>query len=206
MVLRLLRLTERDGRRCASLVLLIGTVFGVGLTRLLQGGLNLSAVQSLQVLVVAMLYLVGPLVVALIAFTRLTPLWLRRARGGAVENEWLTLASGLLLGPLLLVDALIGAVLGGVLAGPRGGVELRLTQAIGMIQPQDLLSASIRTALYLMAAALLCLWEARRRPLDRAGAEDLIASLIAREIALLVGLKLVWTLAVNPIALPTLPV
>jgi hypothetical protein len=93
-----------------------------------------------------------------------------------------------------------------VLAGPRGGVELRLAQAIGVIQPQDLLSALIRTAIYLAAAALLCLWEARRLPLDRAGAEDLIASLIARQIALLVGLKLAWTLAVNPIALPTLPV
>jgi hypothetical protein len=206
MLLRLLRLAERDGRRCSALVLLIGTVFGVGLTRLLQGGLNLSAAQSLRVLVVAMLYLVGPLVVALIAFTRLTPLWLRRAREGGAVAGWLTLGPALLVGPLLLIHGLIGAVVGGVLAGPRGGVELRLAQAIGVIQPQDLLSALIRTAIYLAAAALLCLWEARRLPLDRAGAEDLIASLIARQIALLVGLKLAWTLAVNPIALPTLPV
>jgi hypothetical protein len=32
-----------------------------------------------------------------------------------------------------------------------------------------------------------------------------MASLIAREIGLMVGLKLIWTLVVNPIALPTLP-
>jgi hypothetical protein len=206
MLLRLLRMAERDGRRCATLVLLIGTVFGVGMTRLLQGGLNLSSAQSLRVLVVAMLYLVGPLVVALIAFTRLTPLWLRRAREGGAMAGWLTLGPALLVGPPLLIHGLIGAVLGGVLTGARGGVEWRLTQAIGVIPPGDLLSALARTALYLVAAALLCLWEARRVPLDRAGAEDLIASLIAREIALLVGLKLAWTLAVNPITLPTLPV
>jgi uncharacterized membrane protein YeiH len=109
------------------------------------------------------------------------------------------------VGPLLLVHGLLGAVLGGVLTGAGGGIEWRLTEAIAAIPPLDLLSALIRTALYLSAAALLCLWEARRLPLDRARAEDLIASLIAREIALLVGLKLLWTLAVNPIALPTLP-
>jgi len=206
MLLRLLRMAERDGRRCATLVLLIGTVFGVGLTRMLQGGFNLSASQSLQVLVVAMLYLVGPLVVALIAFTRLTPLWLRRARTGGAEAGWLTLGPALLVGPLLLIHGLLGAVAGGVLASVQGGLELRLAQAIGAILPLDLLSALLRTALYLAAAALLCLWEARRPPLDRAGAEDLIASLLARQIALLVGLKLVWTLAVHPIALPTLPV
>jgi hypothetical protein len=202
---RLVGMAERDGRRCAPLVLLIGTVFGVGLTRLLQGGLNLSAVQSLRVLVVAMLYLVGPLVVALIVFTRLTPLWLRRARGGGAAAGWLTVGPALLVGPLLLVHGLLGAVLGGVLTGAGGGIEWRLTEAIAAIPPLDLLSALIRTALYLSAAALLCLWEARRLPLNRARAEDLIASLIAREIALLVGLKLLWTLAVNPIALPTLP-
>jgi hypothetical protein len=206
MLLRLLRMAERDGRRCATLVLLIGTVFGVGLTRMLQGGFNLSASQSLQVLVVAMLYLVGPLVVSLIAFTRLTPLWLRRARAGGAEAAWLTLGPALLVGPLLLIHGLLGAVAGGVLASAQGGLEPRLAQAIGAILPLDLLSASLRTALYLAAAALLCLWEARRPPLDRAGAEDLIASLLARQIALLVGLKLVWTLAVHPIALPTLPV
>jgi hypothetical protein len=203
---RLAGMAERDGRRCAPLVLLIGAVFGVGLTRLLQGGLNLSAVQSLRLLVVAMLYLVGPLVVALIVFTRLTPLWLRRARGGGASAGWLTLGPAFLVGPPLLVHGLMGAVLGGVLTGAGGGIEVRLTEAIGAISPLALLSALIRTALYLGASALLCLWEARRLTLDRAGAEDLIASLIAREIALLVGLKLVWTLAVNPITLPSLHV
>ncbi|MFN9645995.1 MAG: hypothetical protein ACK6BG_12965 [Cyanobacteriota bacterium] len=202
---RLVGMAERDGRRCAPLVLLIGTVLGVGLTRLLQGGLNLSAAQSLRVLVVAMLYLAGPLVVALIAFTRLTPLWLRRARGGGTEAAWLTLGPALLVGPLLLVHGLMGAVLGGVLTGVGGGIEGRLAEAIGAIPPLELIAALIRTALYLSAAGLLCLWEARRLPLNRARAEDLIASLIAREIAMLVGLKLLWTLAVSPIALPTLP-
>lgn len=206
MLLRLLRMAERDGSRCAALVLLIGMVFGVGLTRLLQEGLNLSAAQSLRVLVVAMLHLVGPLVVALIAFTRLTPLWLRRARGGGAQAGWLTLAPALMVGPVLMVHALTGSLVGGVLASARGGLELRLAQAINAIAPLDVLSALLRTGLYLAAAALLCLWEARGIPLDRAGAEDLIASLIAREIALLVGLKLVWTLAVNPIALPTLSI
>jgi hypothetical protein len=206
MLLRLLRMAERDGSRCAALVLLIGAVFGVGLVRLLQEGLNLSASQSLRLLVVAMLHLVGPLVVALIAFTRLTPLWLRRARGGGPQAGWLALGPALLVGPVLLLHALMGSVVGGVLASGRGGVELRLAQAIGAIGPLDLLSALLRTALYLAAAALLCLWEARGLPLDRAGAEDLIASLIAREIALLVALKLVWTLAVNPMPVPTLPV
>jgi hypothetical protein len=197
-------MTERDGHRCAALVLLIGVAFGVGLIRLLQEGLNLSAQQSLRVLVLAMLHLVGPLVVALIAFTRLTPLWLRRARAGGRRASWLTFAPALLVGPLLLIHGLMGALVGGVLAGLRGGVELRIAQAIGAIQPLDLASAALRTALYLGAAALLCLWEAQRLPLDRAGAEDLIASLIAREIALMVGLKVVWTLVMDPITLPTL--
>lgn len=205
MLLRLLRMAERDGSRCAGLVLLIGAVFGVGLNRLLQEGLHLSSQLSLRVLVLAMLHLVGPLVVALIAFTRLTPLWLRRARGGGGEARWLTLGPAVLVGPVLLIHALMGALVGGVFATMRGGLELRLAQAVGAIAPTDLASALLRTALYLGAAALLCLWEAKRLPLSRAGAEDLIASLIAREIALMVGLKLLWTLAVNPVALSTLP-
>jgi hypothetical protein len=206
MLMRLLRMAERDGSRCAGLVLLIGAVFGVGLIRLLQEGLQLSSPQSLRVLVLAMLHLVGPLVVGLIAFTRLTPLWLRRARGGgAARGAWLTLGPALLVGPLLLIHALMGALVGGLLAGVRGGLELRLSQAVGAIVPMDLASALLRTALYLGAAALLCVWEAQRPSLNEAVAEELMASLIAREIGLMVGLKLIWTLVVNPIALPTLP-
>lgn len=205
MLLRLLRMVERDGIRCAGLVLVIGAVFGIGLVRLLEQGLQLSSQQSLRVLVLAMLHLVGPLVVALIAFTRLTPQWLRRGRGGGREGGWLTLVPAFLVGPLLLIHALMGALAGGALASAQGGLEMGLAQAIGAITPLDLLSALLRTALYLAAAALLCLWEVQRRFLNQAGAEDLIASLIAREIALMVGLKLIWTLAVNPLTLPTLP-
>jgi hypothetical protein len=204
MLVPLLRMTERDGYRCAALVLLLGAVFGVGLMRLLQEGLNLSALQALRILVVAMLHLVGPLVVSLIAFTRLTPLWLRRARSGGREAGWLTFGPALLVGPLLLIHGLMGALVGGVLAGLRGGVELRTAQAVGAILPMELVSASLRTALYLGGAALLCVWEAQRLPLDRAGAEDMIASLIAREIALMVGLKVVWTFAVDPLTVPSL--
>ena len=205
MVLGLLRMAERDGTRCAGLVLLMGAVFGVGLIRLLQEGLGLSSQQALRVLVVAMLHLVGPLVVALIAFTRLTPLWLRRSREGGARAGWLTLGPALVVGPLLLIHALMGGLVGGVMANAQGGLEFRLAYAVRSIVPTDLLSALLRTALYLAAAALLCLWEARSRPLNQAGAEDLIASLIAREIALMVGLKLIWTLAVAPVSLPSLP-
>jgi hypothetical protein len=205
MFLRLLRLAESDGSRCAGLVLLVGAVFGVGLIRLLQEGLQLSSQQSLRVLVLAMLHLVGPLVVSLIAFTRLTPLWLRRSRQGGGGGGWLTLGPALLVGPLLLIDALVGGLVGGVLANGQGGLEQRLAQGIGSIVPMDLASALLRTALYLAAAALLCLWEARKRAPNQAGAEDLIATLIAREIALMVGLKLLWILAVNPLTLPSLP-
>jgi hypothetical protein len=205
MLLRLLRMAERDGTRCAALVLLLGAVFGVGLIRLLQEGLNLSSPQSLRVLVVAMLHLVGPLVVALIAFTRLTPLWLRRARNGGARVGWFALGPALLVGPFLLIHALVGGLVGGVLANTQGGLEQRLGHAVGAIVPMDLFSALLRTALYLAAGALLCLWEARRRSLSQDRAEDLIASLIARQIALMVGLKLVWTLAVAPVSLPTQP-
>ena len=205
MLLRLLRMAERDGASCAGLVLLIGAVFAVGLVRLLQEGLQLSSQQSMRVLVLAMLHLVGPLVVALIAFTRLTPQWLRRARGGGPYGGFLTLGPAVLVGPLLLIHALMGALAGGALASAQGGVELGLAHAVGAIVPMDLLSALLRTALYLAAAALLCFWQGQRRPRNQAGAEDLIASLIAREIALMVGLKLISTLAVHPINLPTLP-
>lgn len=205
MLLGLLRMAERDGIRCAALVLLLGAVFGVGLIRLLQEGLNLSSAQSLRVLVVAMLHLVGPLVVALIAFTRLTTLWLRRAREGGAQAGWLTLGPAFLVGPLLLIHALVGGLVGGVLGNTQGGLGLRVAHAVGAIVPMDLLSALLRTALYLAAAALLCLWEAQRRPLNQAGAEDLVASLIARQIALMVGLKLLWTLTVAPVSLPALP-
>lgn len=198
-------MAERDGNRCAGLVLLMGAVFGVGLIRLLQEGLGLSSQQALRVLVVAMLHLVGPLVVALIAFTRLTPLWLRRAREGGASAGWLTLGPAFLVAPLLLVHALVGGLVGGVLANTQGGLEFRLGHALGAIVPMDLVSALLRTGLYLAAAALLCLWEAQRRLRSQACAEDLVASLIARQIALMVGLKLLWTLAVAPVSLPTLP-
>lgn len=204
MLLRLLRMAERDGASCAGLVLLLGAVFAVGLVRLLQEGLQLSPQQSLRLLVLAMLHLVGPLVVALIAFTRLTPQWLRRGREGGRHGAWLALGPAVLVGPLLLIHALMGALAGGALASGQGGVELGLAQAVGAIVPLDLLSALLRTALYLAAAALLCLWEGQRRPSTPPAADVLIGNLIAREIALMVGLKLIWTLAVSPLTLPSL--
>ena len=197
MLLRMLRMAERDRASCAGLVLLIGAVFAVGLVRLLQEGFQLSPQQSLRLLVLAMLHLVGPMVVALIAFTRLTPQWLRRGRGGGPYGGLLTLGPAFLVGPLLLIHALMGALAAWALASAQGGVELGLAHAVGAIVPMDLFTALLRTALYLAAAALLCLWEGQRRPQNPAAADALIGSLIAREIALMVGLKLIWTLAVN---------
>lgn len=204
MLMRLLRMAERDGSRCAGLVILTSTVFGVGLIRLLRQGLHLAPQQSMQVLVVATLHLVGPMVVSLIAFTRLTPLWLRRGREGGARVGWLTLGPAILVGPLLLIHALCAALVGGLLGGPGVELDPSLPRLIGAIGPLDVLAALARTALYLAGAALLCLWEARSHPLGPAAAEDLIASLIAREIALMVALKLIWTLAIDPVSLPTI--
>jgi hypothetical protein len=155
MLLRMLRMAERDRASCAGLVLLIGAVFAVGLVRLLQEGFQLSPQQFLRLLVLAMLHLVGPMVVALIAFTRLTPQWLRRGRGGGRHGGWFALGPAFLVGPLLWIYALMGALVAGALASAQGGVELGLAHAVGAIVPMDLFSALLRTALYLASAALL---------------------------------------------------
>jgi hypothetical protein len=77
---RWLEATEVDGQRCAGLVILTGLVLGVGLVELLTGPGGQTSRFSLQLVVLVVLQLAGPLIVALLAIIRLSPLWLERSQ------------------------------------------------------------------------------------------------------------------------------
>ena len=95
-----LQLAERCGERCGGPVLLAGLVLGLGVVELSSGALGQTSRFSLELLILLVLQLVGPMLVTLIAMALLLPRWLERStdRHGGWETS-------------LLASALVGVVL-----------------------------------------------------------------------------------------------
>jgi hypothetical protein len=198
-----LALADRDGQRCAGLVLLSALVVGAGAVQLLTGPLEQTSRFSLEVLTLLLLQLFGPLLVAVIALVRLMPDWVGRAQllGPAAWRSTVLPA-----GPMALVLMLqfVGAgLLAGVLASPRADLAGELAEILGDLRLVDLLRALLRCALFLMAAAG---WTLRETALGLRRGEAptrLVGDGLLHGLVLVLILKLFWILAIDPMSFAT---
>lgn len=196
-----LALVDRDGQRCSAPVLLSGVVVGTGVVRLLGESMAQTSRFSLEVLMLMVLQVFGPMLVAMIAIIRLTPDWVQRAataRGQAwrsVVLPALPVAFGLML------QFLAVSLISGVAASPRSDFAGELAEVLGGLEWPDLVRAIMRCALFLAAGAAWCLREtsvglARRRPLA-----DIVGDGLLHALLLVLLLKLFWILAIDPLRL-----
>lgn len=195
-----LRSVERDGLHCAGLIVLGGAAFGAGLVRLLVGPMGLNSATSLQALVLAVLHLLGPLVVALMALARLMPAWILRGRAAVGRFGLLPLLlPPLLLGSLLLILFLMVVLWIGMLMTPRADLVGEWGDVMAAIPLPDLLAAMLRSGLFLVAAAAVGLWTGRREGHGEVLPAVLVADAILQATVSVFALKLLWILVQSQI-------
>jgi hypothetical protein len=196
-----LALVDRDGQRCSATVLLSGVVVGTGVVRLLGDSLAQTSRFSLEVLMLMVLQVFGPMLVAMIAIIRLTPDWVQRA-GTAKQQAWPSVVlPALPVAVGLMLQFLVVSLISGVAASPRADFAGELMEVLSGLQWQDLARALVRCALFLLAGAAWCLREslvgmARRRPLA-----DIVGDGLLHALLLVLLLKLFWILAIDPLRL-----
>lgn len=197
---RTLQLSERCGERCGGPILLAGLVLGIGVVELSSGALGQTSRFSLELLVLLVLQLVGPMLVTLIAMALLLPRWLERDPATRPVGAS-SITSSALVGGLLLLLFLVAALSGGVLASPRADLIAEFSDVLSGVLLSDLLRSTLRSAFFL---AVLCGWSELRggRRLRRDVDPALVSSdLMVEGLMLLLGLKLFWITAIDPLRL-----
>jgi hypothetical protein len=194
-------LAELQGQRCGGPLLLAGMVLGAGVVELSSGPLGQTSRFSLELLMLLVLQLVGPMLVTLLAMALLLPRWLEHGerRGARAWRESLPAAA--LVGGLLLLLFLMSALVGGVLASPRADLVGELRELLGGVLLTDLLRSTLRAAVFLLILCAFSQWRGRLR-LGQGQNPALVSSnLLVEGLMLLLGLKLVWILALDPLQL-----
>ena len=129
---------ERDGERCAGPVLMAGFVVGFGVIELATGALNQTSRFSLQLLVLLVLQLIGPILVSVLAMALLLPRWLERVVQQGQRAWRQSVPTAGLLGLLLMLLFFIGAIVGRVLVTPRADLLRETTDLLSGIRLLDL--------------------------------------------------------------------
>jgi hypothetical protein len=197
----LLHLIERYGQRCGGVVLLAGFVLGVGVVELSCGPLVQTSRFSLELLTLLVLQLVGPMLVSLLAMALLLPAWLEQGQSSGPRPWFVAVPAAAMVGALLLLLFLLAALTGGVLASPRADLIGEVRELLSGVVLEDLLRSMLRCAVFL---AILCGWSQWRgmKQSKRGAAAALVSSnLLVEGLVLLLGLKLLWITALDPLRL-----
>jgi len=196
-----LRRAERQGLRCGGAILLAGLVLGAGVVELSSGPLGQTSRFSLELLIVLVLQLMGPMLVTLLAMALLLPLWLEHAQqqGAKAWREAVPVAA--LLGAQLLLLFLLASLVGGALASPRADLIGELRELLAGVLLKDLLRSTLRASVFLMILCAFSQWRGNHE-ISRGLAPALVSSnLLVEGLMLLLGLKLVWIMALDPMKL-----
>lgn len=200
-LLEVLHLAERQGLRCGGPVLLAGLVLGAGVVELSSGPLAQTSRFSLELLILLVLQLVGPMLVTLLAMALLLPRWLEHSERHGARAWRQALPAALLVGALLLLLFLAAALVGGVLASPRADLIGELRELMGGVLLIDLLRSTLRAAVFLAVLCAFSQWRGRIQ-LGHGLDPTLVSSnLLVEGLMLLLGLKLVWITVLDPLQL-----
>lgn len=200
-LVQVLRLAERCGQRCGGVVVLAGFVLGFGVVQLSCGPLAQTSRFSLELLILLVLQLVGPMLVTLLAMALLLPTWLEQGQSSEPRPWPVAVSASALVGGLLLLLFLLAALTGGVLASPRADLIGEARDLLSGVLPADLQRTTLRCAVFL---AILCGWSQWRgvKQIRRGEATALVSSnLLIEGLMLLLGLKLLWITALDPLHL-----
>lgn len=196
-----LALVERQGLRCGGATLLAGLVLGIGVVDLSSGPLGQTSRFSLELLVLLILQLVGPMLVSLLAMALLLPRWLEHAERQGARAWRQSLPASALVGALLLLLLLMAALAGGVVASPRADLVGEMRELLGGVLPTDLVRSALRSAVFLV---ILCAFSQWRGPMRmKRGVEPALVSsnLLAEGLVLLLSMKLLWITLLDPLRL-----
>jgi len=196
-----LALVDRDGQRCSVPVLLSAAVVGTGVVRLMSQALTQTSRFSLEVLMLMVLQVFGPMLVAMVAIIRLTPDWVQRTEALGAQAWRSVVLTAFPVALVLMLQFMVVSLISGVAASPRADFVGELAEVLTGLEWLDLARAMVRCALFLMVGAAWCLREtlvgkARRRPLA-----DIVGDGILHALLLVLLLKLFWILAIDPLRL-----
>lgn len=194
-----LRLAERDGQRCGGPVLLAGLVVGFGVVELAAGLLGQTSRFSLELLILLVLQLMGPMLVTVLGMALLLPSWLERVERLGLKAWRHSVPAAALTGSLLLLLFLLAAVTGGVLASPRGDLIGEIRDLLSGVLLVDMLRAWLRAGVFLAAMCGWSQWRVARGLRRGTPASVLVSNLLVEGLVLLLALKLIWVIALDPL-------
>ena len=198
-------LAEHNGQRCGGPVILAGLVLGLGVVQLASGPLSQTSRFSLELMILLVLQLVGPMLLALLALVLLLPRWLERAQRLGTVAWRASAPAAAVVGALLMLLFFVAALCGGVLASPRADLVGEFRDLFQGVLLLDLGSACLRAGVFL---GLVCAWSQWRMAQglrQRCDPALLVSDQHAEGLVLLLLLKLLWITVVAPLNLSASP-
>ena len=198
-------LAEAYGQRCGGPVILAGLVLGLGVVQLASGPLAQTSRFSLELLILLVLQLVGPMLVALVSLALLLPRWLERQTSPERAIQPACIAAAALVGALLQLLFFSAAVIGGVLGTPRTDLVGEIRDLLGAVALWDIGRACLRAGVFL---AVICSWSQWRCRLAMQNGRDfarLASDQLGEGFILLLALKLIWISVIDPLHLGASP-
>jgi len=200
-----LRVAERNGERCAGPVILAGLLIGLGMVQLASGPMAQTSRFSLELLILLVLQLVGPMLVALLALALLLPRWMARIELEGQVSWGRSVPAAVVVGALLLLMFFVAAVCGGVLATPRADLVGEFRDLLAGVLLIDVTRACLRAGVFLGLLSAWCQWRTARGVASGKEAGRLVSDQLAEGLVLLLALKLIWIRVIAPLHLTATP-
>jgi hypothetical protein len=196
----ILLIAERDGERCAGPVLMAGFVVGFGVIELSSNMLSQTSRFSLELLVLLVFQLIGPILVSVLAMALLLPRWLERVVQQGQKTWRQSVPAAGLVGLLLMLLFFVAAIVGGVLVTPRADLFRETTDLLSGIRLRDLLRTLVRSGVFLSCICAWCQWRALTALRSGRSTALIVSNLLVEGLILALALKLVWVLVFNTLA------
>ena len=196
-----LRAVERDGIRCGAPVLLAGFVAGAGLAEVAAGPLGLASRTICELVILLVLQVAGPVLVVLLALVQLGPLWLERVQEQGLRAWRVAVPAAAILAPLLLNLFLVAALVSGAMFTPRSDLMGEVGDVLSGLQLRDLTITWIRSSVFFAIVCAWCLRQSERGLLRQAPPGVIVSELFSHGIVVILLLKLVWLVVVDPFSL-----
>jgi hypothetical protein len=196
-----LRAVERDGIRCGAPVLLAGFVAGAGLEEVAAGPLGLASRTICELVILLVLQVAGPVLVVLLALVQLGPLWLEQVQALGPRAWRVAVPAAAILAPLLLTRFLVASLVSGAMVTPRAELGGEVGDVLSGLQLRDLVITWIRASVFFAVVCAWCLRQCERGLLRQLPPGVIVSELFSHGFVVILLLKLVWIVAVDPFGL-----
>jgi len=198
-------LAEGYGQRCGGPVILAGLVVGLGVVQLASGPLAQTSRFSLELLILLVLQLVGPMLVALVSLALLLPRWLERQTAPERAIQPACIAAAALVGAMLQLLFFSAAATGGVLGTPRTDLVGEIRDLLGGVAIGDIGRACLRAGVFVAAICGWSQWRCRLAMKKGREFARLASDQLGEGFILLLALKLLWISLIDPLHLSASP-